>query len=342
MVLESPLARGRLALHDSAAVFLVGLCARPVRASHLAEVAQRVSEGTAREFLSLLLTAGMACEVDEDGRSQEERISELRQWEFHDLLFHAASRLGRHDRPYGATMRFLGDIPPLPALRRYQTDQIIELYRPDMSVLQRQDRPFTEVVEARRSIKAYGRHPITLRQLGEFLYRVARTREIRQHQLPGGVLFEDSNRPYPSGGASYELELYPIVHACRGLAQGVYHYEPERHVLSLLSGRNGLSDSLLEQAALATTAAPPRLQVLLIVTARFQRLSWKYESIAYATVLKDVGVLYQTMYLVATAMGLAPCAVGGGNADLAARILGLDYLAESSVGEFLLGSRGED
>jgi len=113
-------------------------------------------------------------------------------------------------------------------------------------------------------------------------------------------------------------------------------------VLSLLSGRNGLSDSLLEQAALATTGAPPRLQVLLIVTARFQRLSWKYESIAYATVLKDVGVLYQTMYLVATAMGLAPCAVGGGNADLAARILGLDYLAESSVGEFLLGSRGED
>ena len=45
------------------------------------------------------------------------------------------------------------------------------------------------------------------------------------------------------------------------------------------------------------------------------------------------------MYLVATAMGLAPCALGGGDADLSAQAMGTDYYAESSVGEFLLGSR---
>jgi hypothetical protein len=49
-------------------------------------------------------------------------------------------------------------------------------------------------------------------------------------------------------------------------------------------------------------------------------------------------VLYQTMYLAATAMGLAPCAVGGGDADLFARAAGVDYYAETSVGEFLLGN----
>jgi hypothetical protein len=48
------------------------------------------------------------------------------------------------------------------------------------------------------------------------------------------------------------------------------------------------------------------------------------------------------MYLVATAMRLAPCALGSGDADLAARALGLDYLRESSVGDFLLGSRPPD
>ncbi|MFN8625359.1 MAG: hypothetical protein U0587_05185 [Candidatus Binatia bacterium] len=53
-----------------------------------------------------------------------------------------------------------------------------------------------------------------------------------------------------------------------------------------------------------------------------------------------MGVLYQTMYLVATAMGLAPCAAGCGNADLFARAAGVDYYAETSVGEFLLGSKG--
>jgi hypothetical protein len=44
------------------------------------------------------------------------------------------------------------------------------------------------------------------------------------------------------------------------------------------------------------------------------------------------------MYLTATAMGLAPCAIGGGDADLFARAAGTDYCAESSVGEFLLGT----
>jgi SagB-type dehydrogenase family enzyme len=78
---------------------------------------------------------------------------------------------------------------------------------------------------------------------------------------------------------------------------------------------------------------------LIILTARFQRLMWKYQSLAYALILKHVGVLYQTMYLVATAMGLAPCAVGGGNSDLFAQATGLDYYTETSVGEFLLGSR---
>jgi hypothetical protein len=53
-------------------------------------------------------------------------------------------------------------------------------------------------------------------------------------------------------------------------------------------------------------------------------------------------VLYQTMYLVATAMGLAPCGLGNGDADMSARVLGLDYLRESSVGDFLLGSRSPD
>jgi hypothetical protein len=42
--------------------------------------------------------------------------------------------------------------------------------------------------------------------------------------------------------------------------------------------------------------------------------------------------------LVATAMGLAPCALGGGDADRFAAAVGSDYFAESSAGEFILGS----
>jgi len=60
---------------------------------------------------------------------------------------------------------------------------------------------------------------------------------------------------------------------------------------------------------------------------------------AYSTILKNVGALYQNMYLVATAMELSPCALGSGDADLLCRTAGLDYLVESPVGEFILGSK---
>ena len=96
---------------------------------------------------------------------------------------------------------------------------------------------------------------------------------------------------------------------------------------------------LLTAASGATGIAQERLQVLVVVAARFPRFAWKYQSMAYGLILKNTGVLIQTMYLAATAMGLAPCGVGCGDADQFARAAGTDYYAETSVGEFLLGSR---
>ena len=86
------------------------------------------------------------------------------------------------------------------------------------------------------------------------------------------------------------------------------------------------------------TSAP---QVLVTLASRFDRTSWKYRGIAYALTLKNVGVLYATMQLAVTAMGLGGCALGTGNAAHFAEATGRDPAAESSVGEFLLGSLPE-
>lgn len=83
-------------------------------------------------------------------------------------------------------------------------------------------------------------------------------------------------------------------------------------------------------------AGPP--QLVLVVTARVQRLMWKYEGMSYAMILKDAGVLTHQMYLVATAMGLAPCALGAGDSHAFAELSGLDPLVEPSVADFLLGA----
>lgn len=45
------------------------------------------------------------------------------------------------------------------------------------------------------------------------------------------------------------------------------------------------------------------------------------------------------MYLVATAMGLAPCALGNGDPALFAAASGIDALEETSVAEFALSGK---
>jgi SagB-type dehydrogenase family enzyme len=201
--------------------------------------------------------------------------------------------------------------------------------------LKQSDLPFTKVLEERKSLRAHGDTTLTANQLGEFLYRAARVREIIPTEHG-----ELCNRPYPAGGAMYELEIYAVVNRCEGLRAGLYHYQPDDHRLSKVAERTQQVERLLE-AARHTAVQEHQPQVLFIITARFQRVTWKYQSMAYALILKHVGVLYQTMYLVGTAMGLATCALGGGDSDLFAAATGLDYYAESSVGEFILGTRAE-
>ena len=115
-------------------------------------------------------------------------------------------------------------------------------------------------------------------------------------------VIEYATRPYPSGGGSWELELYLAVNKCEGLARGFYHYDAGEHSLAPIATRTPELDALFTGAELAM-GAPASPRILITIAARFGRISWKYSSIAYALILKDVGVLIQTLYLVATEMG---------------------------------------
>lgn len=150
-----------------------------------------------------------------------------------------------------------------------------------------------------------------------------------------------ASRPYPSGGGLYELEVYPVIQRCDGLDAGLYYYDGVGHRLARRSEFTSDVDLLVSDGGISAAIDADSVQVLLVISARFARMAWKYRSMAYAAILKHVGVVYQTMYLTATAMGLAPCAVGAGNSDLFTKIVGGNYYEETSVGEFLLGSRGE-
>ena len=126
------------------------------------------------------------------------------------------------------------------------------------------------------------------------------------------------------------------MEACEGVDAGLYHYAGDHHHLARVSGQGSSVDRLLADAA-AGMAVTSRPQVLIVAAVRFSRIATKYGPLAYTLVLKNVGVLIQTMYLSATAMGLAGCAVGAGDSTVFAEATGLAVDEETSVGEFCLG-----
>lgn len=333
-VVESPRSWCEVRVEDPAVLAALGVLGRPVGPAALEAV---LPEDVARRLAADLWAGSLVVPVGD----AEETELRLRQWSPFELWMHSRSRLGatgRFNASWGATGWAEGRFDPLPARHDGFDGPAVELHRPDLDAVRARDPSLTEVLEARRSVREHDPdQPLTVAQLGEFLYRCARVRGV---EVLDGV--EHVDRPFPSGGALHEIELYPVVRQVAGLEPGLYHYDGHAHRLRLVSGDTPAVRRLIETAQQATFAESP--QVVITMAARFGRLMWKYEAMGYAAILKNVGALYQVMYSVATAMGLAACGIGGGDAATFNEATGLDYFAESVVGEFLLGSpvRTED
>lgn len=335
-VFECPLGKSHVEFSDPAISQLILSLYDPIVPENWKNEQPQKNE-LLHQLLEFLFNTNSLQALTSDGKLKEDDLGNSEAyWEFHDLYFHSRSRLGRHNNAYGGTFPFGDKTVVPPAFKTIEGKSRIDLYKPSIDKLKKTDVTLTHALEERKSIREHGDEPITDRQLGEFLYRTNRVTEVVKQEL-----FEYAKKIYPAGGGLYELEIYPVITNCDGIESGMYYYDSKEHQLVLLREPD---DEMHVLAGLsAKTAAMEGLpQVTLVITARFQRLMHKYRSVAYALILKHVGVLYQQMYLVATGMHLAPCALGGGDADRFSELVGLNYLEESSVGEFLLGSRNDD
>jgi SagB-type dehydrogenase family enzyme len=326
MVLESPLAGALFKICDTKLASFVSMLSAPQQVKQL----RRQDGFPGIEFLALLVDCQIVFRVaDESSLRAAEGDHNLVLWDFHDLLFHTRSTEGRHSNPLGGVYPHSGVTSQLPAARPPWPGRKIGLSRLRPQAVP----PAAKLLRERHSTRSFDdRQPITLAELSQFLDGTARI----QSRPSGGGGPVETVRPYPSAGASYELELYLAVNSCEGLAQGFYHYDPSAHVLVPIEVPANEVKTLLVRAAYAMDA-PAAPQILITIAARFGRVSWKYSSIAYSLILKDAGVLTQTFYLMAAGMGLGGCAIGIVNVDQFAKMTGIGCHVEGPVGQFAIG-----
>ncbi|MGY3342407.1 SagB-type dehydrogenase family enzyme [Bradyrhizobium sp. USDA 4474] len=335
MVLESPRAGALFRICDPAVAATLATLSQPQKISRL----RRQWASLNLHLLGLLLDSGMLIKLDATnggGHRANEGDRDLALWDFHDLVFHTRSTEGRHTNPLGGTYPHAGAVPPLPAVRPPWPGKRIALGKFASPKLAS---PFAKLLRARRSVRDFDdQHPVTRAELSRFLDTTAHVLSEWKSgaDVEGIPEVTYTSRPYPAAGSAYELELYLAVSNCEGLARGFYHYDAGGHALVALDASAEQLRALVTAAEFSMDASAPP-QILITIAARFGRVSWKYSSIAYSLILKDVGCMIQTFYLAAADMGLGGCAIGTSNIELFARMTGLEFHIESPVGQFALG-----
>lgn len=249
-------------------------------------------------------------------------------WDSIDLIFHERTREAGSHGAYGGTRPFPGSGPSA----HWEGADVLERVElpaprplPDVSL--------EEAMSKRHSTRAFA-GAVSLDQLSDLLGHTVRARRFFRDDKGTEVL----DKSVPAGGSIHEVETWVAIHSgavsANTLGAGIWHYNCLAHALERIAGEEGADALLANTAAMSVGSAPP---MTIVHTARFARLMWKYESVAYGLILKHVGVIHEAMQLTATALGLGTCVLGGGATSLFAETTGIDPLVEGVVGEMTLG-----
>lgn len=336
LLVENVAATTRMSIHRSELGTVLGALGEPAEEITVAGQVPGLPRPVLAACLRLMQAGGVIGRVDHEGLLPEDREPDLAMRDPHDLFLHNRSRVGLTQEPIGGTFRFAGTLPPLPGVHPAWSGRPLELPKVDLARLERTDMSLAATMERRRSRREWADRPLTLDELSEFLYRVFRIKSHMPADPADPQSYDLALRPIPSAGGSGDLEVYIAATSVSGIGRGLFHYDPDGHRLTEVAGAGYPVTAILRMAQQSAGSAsePP---ALIVLASRFGRLAWKYEGISYAATLKNVGVAYAAMYLAATAMGLAACGLGAGEATAFATATGLKPYVESSVGEFMLG-----
>jgi len=176
--------------------------------------------------------------------------------------------------------------------------------------------PLIECLKKRRSHRKYEKAPLTIEEVSIlFLCDSITLKE-----------FEPAPRAAPSAGALYPIELYLVAFEIKELEKGIYHYAFRDHSLEFI--RKGDFREQIYHASIYQDMVM-EASALIVLTAIFGRILWKYGERGYRYIYMEAGHISQNLYLIATSLGLGTVAVGAFNDQEMNSIIGVDGKEES-------------
>lgn len=179
------------------------------------------------------------------------------------------------------------------------------------------DSALQRAMTERRSCRRFEPRPLPQPLLSQLLALTYGTRGLAT--LPDGVRV--LQRPLPSAGALYPLELYVCLSHVEGAADGLYRYEPLRHRLEPkgpLPTADALASMLLAQPFVVNA------NLLVLLVGNLGRPTAKYGMRGYRYMLLEAGHAAQNLCLLAAEAGLGSLCIGGFRDHLINGWLGLD------------------
>lgn len=135
-------------------------------------------------------------------------------------------------------------------------------------------------------------------------------------------------RAAPSAGALYPVDMYVAALNVESLDPGLYHFRVLDSSLELVK-RGEFADSLV--LAANTQRLVGAAPAVVILSARFDRVTQKYADRGYRYAYIECGAICENIYLQAESLDLGTCAVGAFNDDALNGLLGVDGEREAAL-----------
>jgi SagB-type dehydrogenase family enzyme len=168
-----------------------------------------------------------------------------------------------------------------------------------------------EAIARRRSIRHYSPRSLSLESLSQIIWAAQ------------GITQQDGEfRTAPSAGAIYPLEVYVVVRkdGVDGLHEGVYHYHPKGHLLSLV--RDGDFSAGLEKATWGQEIVKEAAATI-VIAGVLSRTAEKYGKRGAPYMFQESGHAAQNVFLQATALGIGTVVMGAFGETAVRRVLGV-------------------